>query len=510
MMSIELSANAIWLAAPLLAFAVCAPVEHVHAGGEPQKVRQAAVAGGFYPADPKELSSMIDELLARVSGPAITDPILAAVAPHAGYQYSGPVAAYTYAALKGRKYSRVVVIAPSHYEGFGYTSIYDGDAYATPLGTIPVDKAFAKKLAKMSSTMKLSGHGHEPTSQGGEHAIEVQLPWLQKVLGSFELVPIVMGDQSYESSRALGVALTKLIQPEGKEGDTLVLASSDLSHYHPYDNAVTIDHKTLSALTAWDYFSMSRNFEQRIWEACGGAPIVAAMIYAERMGANQAQVLKYQNSGDVTGDRSRVVGYSADVFVKSSGKNAVETPFSLSEQEKSELLALARKSVEYVVTQKEVYVPPASNSVTLNQERGAFVTLTEAGNLRGCIGYTSAVKPLYMTVRDTATHAALHDPRFHPVSAEELPQLEYEISVLSPLRRVTDIQQIKIGEHGLLMKNGDNEGLLLPQVPVEQKWDLQTFLEQTCAKARMPSGCWKDEDTDIFSFTAVVFHEHKS
>ena len=142
---------------------------------------------------------------------------------------------------------------------------------------------------------------------------------MQRVLGDFELVPIVMGDQSYESSRALGVALAKLIQ--GKDKDTLIVASSDLSHYHPYDEAVKIDHKTLGALQAWDYFSMSRNFEARIWEACGGAPIVAAMIAAERMGANQAVVLKYANSGDITGDHSRVVGYSADVFLKTpSGK----------------------------------------------------------------------------------------------------------------------------------------------------------------------------------------------
>jgi AmmeMemoRadiSam system protein A len=254
---------------------------------------------------------------------------------------------------------------------------------------------------------------------------------------------------------------------------------------------------------------MSRNFQSRIWEACGGAPIVATMVYAERMGANQARVLKYANSGDVTGDRSRVVGYSADIFVEAPAGKATETPFSLSEQEKSELLALARKSVEFAVEKNQLYEPPASASVTLNSERGAFVTLTKSGDLRGCIGYTSAVKPLYMTVRDTATHAALHDPRFVAVSTAELPQLEYEISVLSPLRRVTDIEQIRIGEHGLLMKNGDSEGLLLPQVPVEQKWDRLTFLEQTCRKARMPAGCWKDEDTDIFSFTAVVFHEHK-
>jgi AmmeMemoRadiSam system protein A len=254
---------------------------------------------------------------------------------------------------------------------------------------------------------------------------------------------------------------------------------------------------------------MSRNFQSRIWEACGGAPIVAAMIYAERMGANQARVLKYANSGDVTGDKSRVVGYSADVFVKANGGKAVETPFSLSEPEKSELLALARKSVESVVGKDELYMPPASADATLNQERGAFVTLTISGALRGCIGYTSAVKPLYLTVRDTATHAALHDPRFTPVTSAELPSLAYEISVLSPLRRVTDIQQIRVGEHGLLMKNGDSEGLLLPQVPVEQKWDRQTFLEQTCRKAGMDSGCWKDDDTDIFAFTAVVFHEQK-
>jgi AmmeMemoRadiSam system protein B/AmmeMemoRadiSam system protein A len=505
-MNINLNPSSLWLAAPLLALLVFTPIKHVSAGDQP-KVRHAAVAGSFYPADPKVLSAMIDDLLAKVTVPQITDPILAVVAPHAGYEYSGPVAAYTYAQLKGHKYTRVVVIAPSHHVAFDFTSIYDGDAYATPLGNVPVDKAFAQKLVKMSSTMKLSSQGHDPTSAGGEHAVEVQLPWLQKVLGNFEVVPIVMGDQSYESSRALGVALAKLIKKEG--GDTLVLASSDLSHYHTYDDAVTIDHKTLNALQAWDYFSMSRNFQARVWEACGGAPIVAAMIYAERMGANQARVLKYENSGDVTGDHSRVVGYSADVFVKADSGKVLETPFSLSEPEKSELLALARKSVEYVVQEKYAYEPPASASATLNQERGAFTTLKESGELRGCIGYTSAAKPLYITVRDTATLAAMRDPRFSPVSASELPKLEYEISVLSPLRRVTDVQQIKVGQHGLLMKNGDSEGLLLPQVPVEQKWDRQTFLEQTCRKAGMQSNCWMEEDTDIFSFTAVVFGEHK-
>jgi hypothetical protein len=273
---------------------------------------------------------------------------------------------------------------------------------------------------------------------------------------------------------------------------------------------VRIDHKTLDALQSWDYFSMSRNFDARIWEACGGAPIVAAMIAAERMGATQAMVLKYANSGDTAGDHSRVVGYSADVFVKTQSGKTAGPQFSLSEQEKDELLALARKSVEYAVKEKKAYEPAASRNAALNQERGAFVTLRESGELRGCIGYTSAVKPLSMTVRDTATLAALRDTRFPPVSATELPRLEYEISVLSPLRRVLDVRQIEVGRHGLLMKNGGHEGLLLPQVPVEQKWDRQKFLEETCAKAGMRSGCWKEESTDIFMFTAVVFGETKS
>ena len=493
-----------WMTAPLIALLSMAPLQCVRGAGSP-KVRQAGVAGSFYPADPKTLAAMIDDMLAHATPPPINVPILAVVAPHAGYQYSGPVAAYTYAELKGRKFSRVVVIAPSHYEAFDFSSVYDGDAYATPLGTVEVDKTFARQLVKMSTTMRLSSQGHDPTPAGAEHAVLVQLPWLQRVLGQFEIVPIVMGDQSYESSRALGVALAKLIQG----GDTLIVASSDLSHYHPYDEAVKIDHKTLNALEEWDYLSMSRNFQTRTWEACGGAPVVAAMIAAERMGATQAKVLKYANSGDTSGDKSRVVGYSADVFFKTQdGKNA-EPPFALTESDKNELLSVARKSVEEAVGEKKEFEPGPTSSEALNQDRGAFVTLLESGDLRGCIGYTSATKPLYLTVRDTAAFAALRDPRFRPVSVPELPRLRYEISVLSPLRRVVDVQQIKVGQDGLLMKNGGYEGLLLPQVPVEQKWDRQHFLEETCGKAGMRATCWQDADTDIFAFTAVVFGEHK-
>ena len=206
---------------------------------ESAKVRPAAVAGSFYPADPTELAKMVDGFLAKAAPPPLTD-VVALVAPHAGYEYAGQVAAYSYALLKGRKFDRVVVIAPSHYEAFGFSSVYDGAAYTTPLGQVPVDRAFAAKLAAMSKSSSFRGLGHTPTPDKPEHALEDQLPFLQRVLGQFQLVPIVMGDQSYETCRALGLALAKLIQGT----NTLIVASSDLSHYHPYDEAVKIDHKT--------------------------------------------------------------------------------------------------------------------------------------------------------------------------------------------------------------------------------------------------------------------------
>ena len=474
-------------------------------GSSQGKARQPGVAGAFYPANPDELKNMVDGFLAKAQAPATTDPLIALIAPHAGYPYSGGVAAFSYAALKGHKFHRVVIIAPSHYDSFPFSSVYDGDAYVTPLGRIPVDKVFAAKLSAQSNAIRLSGRGHERTGEQSEHSLEVQLPFLQRTLGEFQLVPIIMGDQSYEASRALGVALAKLIA----NSDTLIVASSDLSHYHPYDEASRIDHNTLHAIEAWDYYDLSRNLQSRVWEACGGGPIVAAMMAAERLGANRAELLKYANSGDVTGDRSRVVGYSAFALYKATAKTATTALFSLTPKEKQELLSVARNSAETAVRERKEYKPPAG-SPDLQQDRGAFVTINKNGDLRGCIGYVAPLEPLIATVRDVAAYAASRDPRFPPVTAAELGELQYEVSVLSPLRRVLDVKDIKVGQHGLLMKKGNHEGVLLPQVPGEFGWDRKTFLEETARKSGLPASAWKDDDTDIFMFTAVVFGEVKS
>jgi AmmeMemoRadiSam system protein A len=208
----------------------------------------------------------------------------------------------------------------------------------------------------------------------------------------------------------------------------------------------------------------------------------------------------------VTGDKSRVVGYGAVAYTRESGKSTDKAhAFSLSGQEKEALLKIAKESVYSAVKERKLYECSSGGFQALEQDRGAFVTLKEKGQLRGCIGYIAPMKPLCLTVRDVAAAAALEDPRFRPVEFRELPLLAYEVSVLSPLRRVTDIKQIKVGEHGLVMRRGDKEGLLLPQVPVEEHWDRTTFLEQTCVKAGLPTDAWKDPETDIFMFSALVF-----
>jgi hypothetical protein len=497
-------------------FAILISMPHTACRADGPKVRPAGVAGGFYPADPKELTQMIDTLLARNTVAQVQGPPVALVCPHAGYMFTGPVAAACFAQLKGRKYTRVVVIAPSHFVPFSFNSVFDGDAYATPLGQVPVDKDFRAKLAHLDSNMRISGRGHDKETENAEHALEVQLPWLQRTLGDFKLVPIIMGEQDYGKERSLGRAIAKALLADTAEAraQTLILVSSDLSHYHPYDYANNVDHQTLQAIAEWDYLSLSRNFEMwehgaQTWEACGGGGIVAGMIAAEQLGATHAQILKYANSGDATGDKTRVVGYGAVAITREApAANKKSADFTLTGREKDALMKIARASVETAVRDRKMYVVGSTGFPRLEEARGAFVTLKEHGELRGCIGYITPMKSLAETVRDVAAYAALEDSRFSPVTSQELPLLEYEISVMSPLRRVLDVKDIKVGKHGLIMKQGDTEGLLLPQVPVEEHWDKNTFLEETCHKAGLPRQAWKEDDTDIFMFTALVFGEH--
>ncbi len=480
----------------LLVLACCANVG--------AKSRRPAVAGGFYPADPDRLREMVNGYIDG-AGVQIEGRLLAVVAPHAGYVYSGPVAGHAYAMVKGRPFKRVVVISPCHVDAFNGAAVYDGDEYLTPLGAILVDRAFGEALVRLNGKLKLSGQGHESQTPEGrrEHALEVQLPFLQQALGDFKIVPIIMGESSYPTCRALGRALARSIKGE----DTLIVASSDLSHFHTYEEANRLDSALLGAVTDYDYFNLHRNLEGRIWEACGGGPIVATMIACEQLGANQARLLAKANSGDaITGDRKSVVGYGAVAFLQTKQTAQTAQDYRLTDREKEKLLEIARRSVEAAVT-GEIYSGGLDGLAPLSESRGAFVTLTIKGELRGCIGYTSPIQPLRDIVRTAAVHAALHDTRFSPVCKEELPRLHYEVSVLSPVRLVKDPSVIRVGLHGLFVRRGGREGLLLPQVATERHWDRETFLKQTCLKAGLPPDAWQDPEADIFMFTALVFAE---
>lgn len=271
------------------------------------RVRQPAVAGAFYDADPDVLRRHVDSLLDQARGATVKGSIKGLVSPHAGYMYSGSTAAVGYRLLRGKSYDAVILVGPSHREFFTGASIYPGDSYRTPLGDVPVHKEMRDELVKEGGTIMLSDAGHR-----GEHCLEVQLPFLQRVLGEFSIVPIIIGNQRREFCLALGNALAKA----ASRRNVLLVASSDLSHYHPYDEAVKLDRQVIGLVEALDEKTMMDQIEEERIEACGGGPVVSVMHAAKLLGANRSQVLFYCNSGDVTGDKDAVVGYLSAAFLQ--------------------------------------------------------------------------------------------------------------------------------------------------------------------------------------------------
>lgn len=267
-------------------------------------VRPPAVAGLFYPADPKDLNQQIDNLLERVKNGSLNGHLVALVSPHAGYMYSGFTAAHGYKLLQGHEFNSVIIVSPSHREYFNGISVYGGTAYRTPLGDISIDSDLRDALA--DDLIVISDAGHRQ-----EHAVEVQIPFLQKILNDFTIVPIVMGDQRREYCYYLGKKLAQIAS--GK--NVLLIASTDLSHYYPYDVAITLDKIVIDEVQRLDYEQLMDDLETERAEACGGGPTVAVLFAARELGANTATILHTCNSGDVTGDRSGVVGYlSAAIF----------------------------------------------------------------------------------------------------------------------------------------------------------------------------------------------------
>ncbi len=273
------------------------------------EVREPSVSGMFYEREPKKLKHDIEKYFGNVKPQKIDGEIIGIVSPHAGYFYSGKTAAYGYKLLKDKKFETVVVISPSHYEHFDGVSIFDGRAYMTPFGLVEIDNNLREELSEHKKIINISRQGH-----GREHALEVQLPFLQSMLKEFKLVPIVIGNQSEEVCSTLAEVLAE--ETSGKK--TLFVASSDLSHYHSHDIADKLDSRIHQHIENYDYESLMNDLEEQKVEACGGGPIVTVMQTSKLLGADKSKILYRCDSSEASGDFRQVVGYLSAVFYKSN------------------------------------------------------------------------------------------------------------------------------------------------------------------------------------------------
>lgn len=487
-------------------------------------VRPPVVAGQFYPGQAELLRSEVEGFLAAAEATDLPGPLVGLMVPHAGYDFCGKVAASAYRLLRDRSFSTVVLLGPSHRWPFEGAALPEEEAFRTPLGEVPVNRTLVRRLLDSQAGFVSLSEAH-----AGEHSLEVQLPFLQCSLAHFDIVPICCGDLNLAQATRLAQALAEAIRGQ----EVLLVASSDMSHYPAYDDAVRCDRALLEAIgsrdakqvLAADRKWMGQSIPRLACTLCGLWPVVIWLETARELGVEGSKVLKYANSGDVPGlgDKDRVVGYGAVALYRTpapgSSKQKEKTTMTqgmarppaeeeLSPAQQAEVLRIARLSLESHVKEGR---PPSIqvDDPALQRPCGAFVTLKKGGELRGCIGSLQAAEPLADTVIEMAGAAALRDPRFEPVQPEELPAIEIEVSVLSPLRRISEVSEIEVGRHGLYLVQGLNRGVLLPQVATEQGWDREQFLRHTCLKAGLPPDAWQ-KGAQIFVFTAQVFGEKKA
>jgi len=473
-----------------------------------QNIKTPNVNGQFYSESPQELSSMINQFFSKIKDEPNRRRAEVLIVPHAGYVFSGGVAAYGFNAIKAHKYNTVVILAPSHYFGFSGFSVGLYDGFKTPLGVVSVDHELAKKIMTLNHDVFF-----EPKAFVKEHSLEVEIPFLQTINDQLQILPIVIGHPDIDSLEKFSSTLSEVI---GERTDVLVVVSTDMSHFHNDNFARKMDKYTMDAVKTMD--------AQRIWseckvgsmELCGSYPVVASLFYAKKRGLTDIEILKYANSSEVSGDLDRVVGYfSAVIYGKEKDlreknkENDSGREADLTSYQKKRLIAIARDTItEYVLNGEKLEVD--ESDLRLKKEEGAFVTIHKDGKLRGCIGNIIGQGPLYRTIRDMAISAASKDPRFPPLTQMELQDIDLEVSVLSQPRTIKSTDEIILGTHGVIVRKGSfNQGVFLPQVAESTGWDKETFLSVLCSqKAGLPPDAWKDPQTKIEIFTAEVFSEH--
>jgi AmmeMemoRadiSam system protein B/AmmeMemoRadiSam system protein A len=384
----------------------------------------------------------------------------------------------------------VIILSPSHRHGFEGCSIYQEGGYKTPLGVAQIDEALARKLAD------ISGFRYVPEAHQREHAVEVQVPFIQTVFPKAKIIPVVMGFPRMKTISKMADSLTSISDKK----KILVVVSSDMSHFFPKEKANRIDKETISLIENFKTSSLLNKLERGENIMCGGGPVVCALLYSQNLGNAQVKLLGYADSSDAGGKTSSVVGYfSAAVTTRDEAPQ-----FTLSREEKKELIEIAKRSIATYV-QEMSFLDYHPQSTALLAKKGAFVTLKKNGHLRGCVGFVSPVLPLFQTVIQAAVYSACKDSRFPPVTDEELDLLEVEISILSPLHKIDDPKSLSVGKHGLMIVQGKKSGLLLPQVALENNWSRKEFLQQTCLKAGLPQDAWK-KGAEVFVFEAILVH----
>ena len=426
-------------------------------------VRNAAVAGMFYPGDPGSLSTELDELLGGVeqTAPRLGFP-KALIVPHAGYIYSGPVAARAYDELAAARgfVRRVVLLGPVHRVAVRGLAVPTDEVFATPLGCVPIDRAALESVRKLPQVLASdAAHLHE-------HALEVQLPFLQRQLGDFALVPFAVGMASVAD-------VAQVIDSLWGGPETLVVISTDMSHYHPYAEALAIDGNTLGRIAQ---FATDLDHE----EACGATPLNGFLSVARKRKLS-IKLLGACNSGDTAGGKGQVVGYSSFALYEPG----TDIPSDVAGRA---LLRIARAAIE----RQLLGTSSSVHANWLKQAGATFVTLTKDGELRGCIGSLHAVRPLGADVAENALGAAFRDPRFPPVTREEWPSIRVEVSLLcapKPLRFADEadlLSQIRAGEDGLILECDGRRATFLPQV-WESLPEKVLFLRELVRKAGLPA-----------------------
>ena len=469
-------------------------------------IRPAAVAGQFYPGQSSVLRAQVEDMLSRAPDAPLEGKVRGLMAPHAGYPYSGQTAAVAYRQIRGKAYDAVVIMAPSHFEACHGASLFPGEGYETPLGVAPVNRDMVNDLVDADPILHLSMAGHRVaedrgifTRVGGEHALEVQLPFLQVALPNLSVVPIVMDCRDLGACRRLADVLVRASQNR----EVLLVASSDLYHGPDHDACVATDARSLEDIEAFHPEQFISDLETGHAQACGAGPILVLMMAARQMGADRVHIIGRTNSDDAVGERrDYVVGYGAALFC---GKDSDDSQQErLSQKDRLTLGKIVRDAVRSVVCGRETKAPEY-RSPALKNRRGAFVTLHCRDRLRGCIGDILGRESLGVTVHHMAIAAATRDPRFPPISVEELDRLDIEISVLSPMQQIASPSEVEVGRHGLWIRRGVYQGVLLPQVPVEQGWNRTQFLDHACLKAQLPPTAWQQPETEIWIFSAEVF-----